>query len=344
MIGRIPRWFLIVGIVTDASGCDNVSFGGMSVSLKPPPGDSLDSEGGDAAGEPSGPEPIAYGPLLYAGTRVGDSASVVPVGEVVEGALRPLPAGARGTQLAGQILQERLTEGSSLTLFDAGQRVGTLIVASASGPTEEFCSPRPQAHGHIELVPSAAGTERFLALETGPGSDVPFGNREPLEPQRAHRIAAQNLGGEALNELRAPWPAALQNIRQDLQVFRLSGNDDPALVATFLFQDQMMVQPAPDGGYSLMILGEPRGNRYQRTYTWFRPVSEEGKGAPRLFGFMDWDGDGEDEILLEVLGSESRWWAGLDRSAGAWDVSFQDPCGLAGQRPDYLASSEGEPQ
>jgi hypothetical protein len=244
--------------------------------------------------------------------------------------------------LAGQILQERLTVGSSLLLFDAGTRVGTLVVASATGPTGEFCSPRPQAHGHLELVPSAAGVERFLALEAGAGPDVPFATHQVFEPQRTHRIVAQNLGGEALNELRAPWPATLQSIRQDLQVFRLSGTEEPAVVATFLFQDQMMIQPAPDGGYSLLILGEARGNRFQRTYTWFRSVGEEGKGAPRLFGTMDWDGDGEDEILLEVLGSESRWWAGLERSNGTWDVAFQDPCGVAGQLPESLGTNEGE--
>ena len=37
MIGRIPRWFLMVGIVTATFGCDNVSWGGMSLSLEGPP-------------------------------------------------------------------------------------------------------------------------------------------------------------------------------------------------------------------------------------------------------------------------------------------------------------------
>lgn len=342
MIGRIPRWFLIVGIVTAASGCDNVSWGGMSLSLEPPPGDSLESENEGGAGMgAAAPERIDYGPLLYAGTRTGDSAIIVPVGELVESGLQPLPAGTRGRQLAGQILQERLTEGTTLTLFGAGTRIGTFVVAAATGPNEEFCSPRPQAIGHVELVPSAVTAQRFLALESETVMGPSFDEYQAFVPDRGHRIVAQNLGGEALNELRAPWPTALQNIRQDLQVFQLPGSEGPAVVATFLFQDQMAVQPAPDGGYSLMILGEPMGNRFRRTYTWFRSVGDEGKGAPRFFGRMDWDGDGEEEILLEVLGSENRWWAGLDRvGGGTWDASFQDPCGVAGQRPE--AQGEGE--
>ena len=344
MIGRIPRWFLIVGIVTAASGCDNVSFGGMSVSLQPPPGDSLESTSGGGAAEPEGPAYIDYGPLLYAGTRIGDSAVVVPVGELVDGGLRPLPAGPRGAQLANQILQERLTTGSRFTVFDAGTRVGTFMVATATEPTGEYCSPRPQAQGHMELVPSAAGVERFLALEADAETAPPFGPYQTFVPDRGHRIAAQNLGGEALNELRAPWPTALQNIRQDLQVFQLSGAQGSFVVATFLFQDQMVVQPAPDGGYSLLILGEAQGNRFRRNYTWFRSVAEEGKGAPRYFSWMDWDSDGEDEILLEVLGSDSRWWAGLERSGEGWEATFQDPCGVTGQVPEAQEGTQDEPR
>jgi hypothetical protein len=196
----------------------------------------------------------------------------------------------------------------------------------------------------MELVPSAAGVERFLALEADAEADPPFGSYQTIVPDRGHRIAAQNLGGEALNELRAPWPAALQDIRQDLQAFQLSGADGSSVVATFLFQDQMAVQPAPEGGYSLMILGEAQGNRFRRSYTWFRPVGEEGKGAPRYFSWMDWDADGEAEILLEVLGADSRWWAALERSAGGWEATFQDPCGVTGQIPEAQQGTQDGPR
>jgi hypothetical protein len=156
----------------------------------------------------------------------------------------------------------------------------------------------------------------------------PHGGFQTLAPDRQHRVAIQNLAGEALNELRAQWPeVSLQNTRQDLQVFRPGRDENPSVVGTFLIQDQMAVGPAPDAAYSLLVVGTPRGNRFFRDYTWYRRVGDNGKGAPRFFSKLDWDGDGEEELLLEVFGSQARWWAALDREGTTWSLVFQEPCG-----------------
>ncbi len=329
MTKRVPRWLPMVGIVTAAFGCDNVSFGGMSVTLEGPPGDSLDtgSEGASSQAE-TGPEKIEYGPLLYAGIRQGDSALVVPIAELVEGQLRPFPEGAAGTQLASQIREERMNPGRKLVLFHRGVRVGTFTFATLLEDMGVYCSPRPQAMGPMELSPSASAAERFLALGEEMGEVEPYGAFESFVPESQHRIAIQNLAGEALNELRAQWPAvALQNTRQDLKVFRPGRDDGPSVVATFLVQDEMAIGPAPDPAYSLLIIGAPMGNRFSRVYTWYRRVADHGKGAPRFFSKMDWDRDGDEELLLEVFGAENRWWAALDREGGVWSLVFQEPCG-----------------
>mgnify|MGYP001816965684 CR=1 FL=1 len=99
------------------------------------------------------------------------------------------------------------------------------------------------------------------------------------------------------------------------------------LSLTAEFQDQLEIGAAPDPAYSLLVVAEPTGNRFNRTFTWYRRVADEGKGAPRFFSLMDWDRDGQDEILLEVFGADSRWWAALERENGNWTVAFQDPCG-----------------
>ena len=343
MIGRIPRWLFVVGIVIATSGCDNVSWGGMSVRLEGPPGDTLAPSPEEPGSEsPAGPQRIEYGPLLYAASREGDSALVVPVAELVEGRLQPLPQGEAATQLATQVLEERLHPGNELVLFHEGGRVGTLIVSDPLGNTADYCPPRAQAVGRLELMPSASGAQRFLALEGSMGEEWPYGLFQAQTVERSHRNAAQNLAGEALNQLRAQWPAALQNIRQDLQVFQLPTGQGPSVVATFLFQDQMGIGEAPGDSYSLLILGEPRGTRFERTFTWYRRVEEEGKGAPRLFSKMDWDGDGEEELLLEVFGEDSRWWAGLDKENGSWTLAFQDSCGApGGQSPTSDLSPAG---
>jgi len=331
MIDRIPHWLLIVGIVTAAFGCDNVSWGGIDIRLEGPPGDTLAAAPGEAGSQsPAGPQRIEYGPLLYAVSREGDSAVVVPVAELVNGSLRPLPQGEDATRLAAQILDERLPPGRELILFHQGVRTGTLIVSDPLENTADYCSIRAQALGRLELIPSASEARRFLALEGPLGQEWPYGLFQTQTVERSHRNAAQNLAGEALNQLRAQWPGGLQDIRHDLQVFQLPSGQAPSVVATFLFQDLMGIGPAPGEAYSLLIIGEPRGNRFERTFTWYRKVEEEGKGAPRLFSKMDWDGDGEEELLLEVFGEHSRWWAALDKENGNWTLAFQDPCGAPG--------------
>ena len=330
MIKRLPRWLPMVGIVTAAFGCDNVSFGGMSLTLEGPPRDSTAAQSGGVLSEGDvGPQRIEYGPLLYAGVRQGDSATVVPVAELVDGRLRPFPGGDAGTQLASQILEERLVEGRKLVLFHQGVRVGTFTVSTPTADPGGYCTPRPQAMGPMELMPSASVADRFLALEEGVGGAEAYGEFQGFEPDRPHRTAIQNLAGEALNELRAPWPSvALQNTRQDLQVFQPGPGDAPSIVGSFLIQDQMAVGPAPDAAYSLLIVGVPRGNRFSREFTWYRNVGESGKGAPRYFSKMDLDGDGDEELVLEVFGAEARWWATLEQEGRTWSLAFQEPCGV----------------
>lgn len=329
MIKNSSRWLLMIGIVTATFGCDNVSFGGMSVTLQGPPRDSLaDESQGSGAESEAGPQRIEYGPLLYAGIRQGDSAIVVPVAELVDGQLQPFPEGATGQRLASQIIEERLVPGRKLVLFHQGVRVGTFTVSVPLEDLGVYCSPRPRALGPMELSPSASSAERFLALEEGVGQGKPYGVFQDFAPEGEHRIGIQNLAGEALNELGAPWPSvALQNTRQDLQVFQAAPDATPSIVGTFLIQDQMAVGPAPDPAYSLLVIGTPAGTRYSRTYTWYRRVEEAGKGSPRFFSKMDWDGDGDEELLLEVFGAESRWWVALEREGRGWSLAFQEPCG-----------------
>jgi hypothetical protein len=85
--------------------------------------------------------------------------------------------------------------------------------------------------------------------------------------------------------------------------------------------------PSAGNAYSLFVIAQNGPNGYRESFTWFRPVDLQGKGIPRYFDHLDLDGDGEDEIVLDVLGEERRWFAVLDRSGDGWAASFQDQCG-----------------
>ena len=54
-----------------------------------------------------------------------------------------------------------------------------------------------------------------------------------------------------------------------------------------------------------------------------------GKGAARYFDHLDIDGDGSDEVVLEVMGERSMWLSTLSRRGGVWVEEYRDPCGLA---------------
>lgn len=327
MIGRIPRWLLLVGIVIAASACDNVSWGGMEVGLQKPSADTLAVEVDSARVEaPSAPTP-SLGPLLYAGIRDGRRARIFPVAELTEGGLRPLPLGSDGDEETRQILASRLRPGEEFTLFHQGVRIGTLEVEENPLSDGPYCGAGGQAIGHLQLTPEAAGAQHFLALERDQGRQHPFGSFEELQNVYDQRVASLALGSEAIPMVGAPWPPSLLETRQDLQVFRLSGQEAPAIMATFLYRDQLQVGAAPAGAYSLMVLGEPSGSEFELAFALYRPVGSEGKGAPRYFSRLDWDGDGDEEILLEVLGEESRWFAALNRGPDGWVLDFQDPCG-----------------
>jgi hypothetical protein len=327
MIGRIPRWPFLVGIVIAASGCDNVSWGGVDIRLEGPSADtgSGQADAGQVQGEPDLASPL--GPLLYAGLRSGDQVEVVPVAEITSGGLRPLPGATAGEEPGPEAIQARLQPGRELILFDQGVRVGMLVVQSAGIVMDTYCQPRPRASGPLLLLPDASAAQRFLALEKAPGSSYPYGEYQDLNSEYDQRVASLNLGAEAVTLVGAPWPPALLDIRQDLQILGLPGGEAPAVMATFVHRDQLQVGPAPDDAYALLVLGEPRGARFELTYTWYRPVGTEGKGVPRYFSRMDWDRDGQEEILLEVLGTDRRWFAAVDRGPDGWQTSFQDPCG-----------------
>ena len=327
MIGRVPQRLLLVGIVIAASACDNVSWGSLEIGLRSPGADSAaappDSVPAEETVEPS----LALGTLLYAGVRDGDMGHVFPVAQITEDGLTPLPSTVPGQDVNERIITRNLRPGRRLTLFHNGVRVGTLEVENGEGTTGPFCGVRARGSGHLQLVPGAAESQRFLALESEGASGFDFETFQAPGSTYDQRVASLNLGAEAIPLVGAEWPPSLLDIRQDLQVLPLSGSQGPAVMATFVHRDALRVGPAPEDAYALMILGEPRGSSFDLTYAWYRHVGRDGKGAPRYFSRLDWDRDGDQEILLEVMGEETRWFAAIERGPDGWLLTYQDPCG-----------------
>lgn len=332
------RWLALAVIVTALSGCDNVAWGGVDMRLQAPPSRaemSPSPAAADTAGldEAASLPDLPTGPLLLAGGRNGSSATLVVVGEIRDGGIAPLASEEEAPGYLEYFGRRLLAPGSEFILFSGGVRVGRLT-AVETGVDDRFCLPRPTVTGTVELVPDAVGARRLMAVPAAAAQERPFRAYRGVTDDYDERIASLNLASSAIATVSAPWPPSLLESRADIQAFPLEEDQDPAIAATFLYQDQLSVGPPGDRAYALFVLGTPEAGGYDRAYTWYRRADTEGKGAPRYFGHMDWDGDGESEILLDVLGAESRWFAGLARGTdGSWTRTFQDSCGSGSPSP-----------
>lgn len=321
----MPKHLLAIAVIlTVAAGCDNVAWGGIDVELMPPPvSTQLPSEPTDTVVDTT-PQNV-NGPLLLAGVREDERGRLVLLGEMLPEGLQAFPNPAFPED--ADRLAAATSVGSEWVLFADGQRVGRMTVDQVA-PATAFCGGRTELSGTLELIPTAAAAERFFALPASQARSAAFGDYQPITHDFNQRVASLNIGGELIRRYEAPWPAdTLRYARHDIQAFRIPGAAGPTVVATFLHQDALSVGRPRQGAYALFLMAEQVGGQYREAFDWFRSVATEGKGAPRYFGHMDVDGDGSDEVVLDVFGADRRWFAVLSRRNGAWVRTYQDACG-----------------
>jgi len=315
----------IAVILTVATGCDNVVWGGVEVELNAPPVAENPTPDGENGVDEQAPE-RELGPILMAGIRDGSRATLSVVGEVHGDSLAPFPNPRFAAQDSARVAT-LFTEGSDWVLFAEGVRVGRLT-ADELGTVMETCTPRPAVSGMLELIPEAATAERFLALSADDAAQRDYSEYATHERDYDQGVASLTIAGDVIPRSGAPWPdEGTLAARQDIQAFQMTGVTGQAVAATFLYRDQLAIAPPGQGAYAVFVMGLPSGGAYQEAYAWYRAVDIDGKGAPRYFSHLDWDGDGESEILLDVFGSNRRWYAGLARRGDEWVRTFQDACG-----------------
>lgn len=325
------KHLLVVALIlTGATGCDNVAWGGIDVQLQGPPASEASTDGlGEVA---EGGESVSKvpGPILLAGDRTDERAELVLVGEILEGGLAPFPDPDFPSDSAR--LAELTAPGSEWVLFSEGVRVGRLV-ADAAEEAVEFCGGPPRVSGVVELVPSAAAAERFLALPAADAGRRPYGTFATHVDAFDQRVAALAIAREALGRNGAPIPSdGVLSIREFTQAFQPVDATASWVATTFVNQDQLGIGSPSQGAYGLLVVAQPEGGAFTEAVSVFRSVEAEGKGVPQYHDHMDWDGDGASEILVDVFGATRRWFAALDREGGQWVRSYEDSCG-PGSRP-----------
>ena len=311
------RGLLVAALIVMATtGCDNVEWGGASLDLQPPPGSGDE----DAAATPSdAPTPPALPPgeILF---LIEDGVATA-IAFVDEGTAARIPP-TENPRL-GPLLANRLAGVGELTVFGNRTRVGTAVV---SGMLEDVgpCTGLPRLAVGMELRDGAGDVPVLLGLPRS--REVrEHGDLTPPAQVREVRAASLSMAGNMINGEGAVWPPSVIGIRRDIQLFHAP--DGLGVAATFLYRDRLDTSPPPAGSYSIFVMGEERPDSVHQTYGDFHRSGTDGKQAPRFLTSLDWDQDGEDEVILQVYSDGQQGFRLLEREGDVYTDALDVACG-----------------
>ncbi|MGH7480512.1 MAG: hypothetical protein ACRELV_00025 [Longimicrobiales bacterium] len=328
-------------IVTLAWGCDNVDWGGMDAAIVPPP--------------PKGETPVAgvdsltgllalpTGPILYYVRVGGEAASMIPVAEVAGDSLRRIDPGANWEEYDNRFIAEHLRQGSEFTLFHGGRRAGTFVVESAVPPPMNACPRLPLASGALELSQRADSTREFIAMAR---REAPEPTRIPvdLQPTVRMQVVGPILAERQLRARQQQLPGNWRFAMKQIYPFPVQGAADPGFTATLMVGDELArggdFGTGSGVAYSLFFIALPTDQAsFDTAFTRFSNYSETGdKAAPRTIDFLDWDRDGQAELLLYVYGQNAEWFAAVGNTeAEDWGWIYSGRCDDGGA-PAALAN------
>ncbi len=321
---RVGSGWALALIVTFAAGCDNVDWGGADIAVVPPP------PGAMASDEDASPqqERLPEGPIVYYVTPDAGGATLRPIAEIGRDTLLPVGPRVDADIYGRAFIATHMRTGTEFALFRSGARVGTFVLSEAGLPPENVCPRVPLGRGVLELMPGADTIPEFLALSKSHAPpDAPLGVTGSIQPDRRMQILGPILAERLLRARGAPLPGNWTRAMAQLKPFPMAGEQDPAFAATFLVGDSLTVGLDNDG-YSLFLIAEPRPQvGYDTAYASFTPYERGGKAAPRVVDFLDWDRDGQAELLLEVYGTDRSWFETISAApGGGWRKQVSTRC------------------
>jgi len=347
------RHFLAIAVIlTLPTGCDNVAWGGMDLTVESPAGSSGEAadtatvaetapDPATGAATPTAPNPGSAEPadappapttpppgspsasLVLAGVRIGSSFQLAPVGQLSGGRVTALPA--PGDPAHAPVLAA-LAPGTVWDLYAAGGRVGTAR-AVRTEEDAQLCGTTRTLVASPTLAPEATGVERVIALSASSRTAGGTATYRPLAHNYEQRFASLELGRAAISRVGAPWPPdGMIPVRRDIRSFRPLGDPTPSFAVSFVVGDTLDTSAPGPNAYALFLLAAPVGDEFRERFLWYR-AGADGKAAPHLFDHLDLNGDGRGEVLLEVFGQGRRGFVVLDRADdGAWREGFRSAC------------------
>jgi hypothetical protein len=317
------RFFAALMLAATAS-CDNVDWGGADVAIVPPPprADAMPASAEDLAADP-----LPEGPLLFYVVPSATGATMVPVGEIAGDSLVPLRATKDARLFAGRLVASHMRRGAEFVLYRRGSRVGNFVIDETALPAANTCPALPIARGTLELSSAAQQIPEYLAISKVSAPEMGRGATFTGEITRNMQVIAPILAEKMIRARRAELPGNWQRAMAQLQPFPIANSRDAGFAATFLVGDEL--RPGGDNlGYSVFFIGQPGAQfGYDTVFVNFKNYPQTGKSAPRLIDFLDWNRDGQVDLLLQVFGNTGSWFEAVSKNQrGEWQRSFQDKC------------------
>lgn len=303
-------------ILTAISGCDNVQLGRMDLEIVPPPPRSAIApvDPGDSLAVQTG---LPTGPVLFHLVRGDGGVQLVPLAEVSGDSLRTFrrPEGVDPETYQTRFRETVIPVGAQFDVFRRGANVGTFVV-QGHGPATR-CGV-PTATGNATVVAAAVDAPQFLAFRRGLSPEV-MGEFSPPQLTGSIRTYASIVAERLILQAGLPRPRSWTGAQRSLEPVEIAEGAHPEMVATYLVGDSLALGPADPQGYSVFYVADYETRRgYSPIYSEVRDYRRTGKAAPALIDYLDWDSDGEDEMLVRVFGREQAWYEVISRTGGQW--------------------------
>ncbi|MGQ0561711.1 MAG: hypothetical protein ACT443_07555 [Gemmatimonadota bacterium] len=317
-------------MLTLISACDNVHWGGSDLAVVPPPP--------KASGLPASAEDLAEelpaGPILFYVVPRDGRGIMVPVGEIAGDSMLPLRARKDPALYAGRFIAAHMRRGAEFALYRNGARVGTFVVQSASPPDPNTCPALPHAQGTLELSSGAQDIPEFLAIAKPHAPEIRRQLEFPTEPTRNMQVIAPILAERMIRARDAELPGNWQRAMAQLKPIPIANARDPGFATTFVVGDELRTG-GDNQGYSVFFIGVPGAQfGYDTTFVKFTKFETDGKAAPRVVDILDWNRDGQVDLLLQVYGISDTWFEAVGKNQrNEWQTTFRDRCERPGASP-----------
>jgi hypothetical protein len=321
---QIGARFLAAWMLAATASCDNVDWGGADVAIVPPPprADALPASAEDLAADP-----LPEGPLLFYVVPSAQGASMVPIAEISGDTLRPLRAKGDARVYANRLIGAQMRRGAEFVLYRRGTRVGNFVLQEAAVPAGNVCPMLPTARGTLELASGAEQIPEYLAIAKISAPEMGRNVQFTTEPTRNMQVIAPILAEKMIRARHVELPGNWQRAMAQLQPFPIANSRDAGFAATFLVGDEMRTG-GDNLGYSVFFIGQPGPQfGYDTVFVSFANYPEAGKVAPRVVDFLDWNRDGQVDLLLQMYGISGTWFEAVSKNQrGQWQRAFRDKC------------------